>query len=230
MTPTPADTATITAGPVDTATPTRTGTATVTPTVTDTPSATATLTATDTPTATPTPICHAAPDPSCLKPDFPRVFRLAAKPGISNKLIWKWRTSKGGVMPADFGDPIHTSSYALCVYANGDQLVTSYAAPAGGTCGGRPCWKKGPKGFKYRDLSATEIQIRKLILRATTGPIADIKVVNRGPSLVLPPLPFDNQTVTVQLIKSDGSQCWQSVFSPPFKRNLPTSFKDKSDP
>jgi hypothetical protein len=34
----------------------------------------------------------------------------------------------------------------------------------------------------------------------------------------------------VQLLKSDGPECWQSVFSPPFKRNLPTSFKDKSDP
>ena len=108
--------------------------------------------------------------------------------------------------------------------------MTEYVAPAGGMCDGRSCWKKGPKGFKYRDLSATGKQIRKLILRATSGPIADIKVVNRGPSLVLPPLPFEDQTVTVQLFKSDGPQCWQSVFSPPFKRNLSNSFKDKSDP
>jgi hypothetical protein len=116
------------------------------------------------------------------------------------------------------------------VYADAPaQLVAEYRAPAGGSCGSSPCWKKLPKGFRYRNLGATGTGLRKLVLRATTGPIADLKAVGRGPTLFLPPLPLPNQTVTVQLRRSDGG-CWESLFQPPFKRNLSDSFKAKSEP
>jgi len=68
------------------------------------------------------------------------------------------------------------------------------------------------------------------VLRATTGPIADLKAVGRGGSLILPALPFPDHPVTVQLMTSDGPECWQNVFSPPFKKNDSARFKDKSDP
>jgi len=162
--------------------------------------------------------------------DFPRVLRVASKPD-ANKLIWRWRTSSGALQTTDFGNPLATSDYALCIYA-GDPpgLAASYAVPAGGLCDGKPCWKQRPKGFRYKNKSAEGTQLRKLILRATSGPIADIKAVGRGGTLLLPALPFPEHPVTVQLVKSDGPECWQNVFSPPFKKNVSDRFKDKSDP
>ena len=132
---------------------------------------------------------------------------------------------------ADFGDPLTTSDYALCIFA-GDPptLVAEYLAPAGGVCDGKPCWKEKKKGFRYRHLGATGTQLRKLLLRATNGPISDLKAIARGSTLTLPPLPFTLDPVTVQLVKSDGPECWQAVYSPPFKKNTADRFKDKSDP
>jgi hypothetical protein len=229
-------TATDTVTPSETPTPTLTATSTATRTSTSTatgtvtPTLTLTATATDTPTPTQTPICKLTPDPACADSDFPRVLRLASKPD-GNKLVWRWRTSAGTLHSSDFGDPLTTSDYALCIYA-GDPpaLAAQYVALAGGLCGGRPCWKQKPKGFRYKNKSATGEQLRKLVLRATTGPIADLKAVGRGASLILPPLPFPDHPVTVQLMKSDSPECWQNVFSPPFKKNDSARFKDKSDP
>jgi len=224
-TATPADTATASGTPTTTGTATRTVTGTATHTVTSTPNPTVTVT----PTSTAIPICPPTPNDSCTKPDFAKVFRLSDKID-RNKLIWKWRTTAGGVTVSDFGDPLTTTGYTLCVYAGTPQsLVASYIAPAATQCSGRPCWKKRRTGFRYRNREAAGIELRKLILRATAGPIADIKAVGRGASLVLPPLPFADAPVIVQLLKSDDSKCWQSIFSPPFKRNRPDGFKDKSD-
>ena len=239
---TPSTTATDIASPTDTPVPTLTATDTATPTITATPTTTDTRTATqtvtpsltpiptDTPTPTSTPICKSTPDVGCLGGDFPRILRFAAKTD-KNKMIWKWRTTAGAIPVADFGDPLTTSDYALCIYA-GDppSLAAEYLAPAASSCDGKPCWKKRTKGFRYKNKSATGKLLRKLVLRATTGPIADIKAVGRGGSLILPSLPFPDQPVTVQLVKSDGPECWQNVYSPPFKKNAADRFKDHSDP
>jgi hypothetical protein len=43
------------------------------------------------------------------------------------------------------GDPLGTDAYALCVYDASENLLLQMTAPAGGTCGTKPCWKQlGP--------------------------------------------------------------------------------------
>jgi hypothetical protein len=132
---------------------------------------------------------------------------------------------------ADFGDPVNTTDYALCVYTGNPQtLAIEYVAPAGGQCGKRPCWKAKTKSLKYKNKLATGYGLKKLILRAKAGAIADLKAIARAPGLILPSMPFPEEKVTVQLVKSDGPKCWQSVMSAPFKKNDANRFKDKSDP
>jgi hypothetical protein len=156
--------------------------------------------------------------------------RLRIRPD-KNKVIWKWRTNTGSGLKSDFGAPLSTSSYALCIYADHPTpLVGEYDAPAGGTCAGKQCWKDKPKGFKYRDKDTTPDGLRKILLRVTSGPLADIIVVGRGPILAPPALPLPvTGPVTVQLFKSDGPECWQNIFSPPFKKNFTDRFADRSD-
>src|SRR4029079_13888873 len=92
------------------------GAARDTPTATPAATSTATPTAIDTLTPTGTPVCHLTPDPNCQAPDFPRPIRIR-KSTDRNKVVWKWRTSAGGVQKADFGDQLTTSDYALCIFA-----------------------------------------------------------------------------------------------------------------
>jgi hypothetical protein len=172
------------------------------------------------------------PAEGCLQADTARPLSIVNKNGKA-RLVWKWRISSGGVLKTDFGDPLTTSDYALCIYAdNPPELVAEYTALANNLCAGKPCWKEIRKGFRHKNKGAAGHQLKKLGLIARTGPLADVKALakGKGGSLFVPPLPFPEETITVQLVKSDGPECWQSFFSPPFKKNTAVKFKDKNDP
>ncbi len=232
-TPTPTDTPTNTPTPTDTAVPT----ATNAPTATNTPQPTSTATAvpTDTPQPTSTPtatatrpgICPDNPAPGCQLPvGFKKRLRISDKKDLTT---WRWRT-QGTIPVVDFGDPVNTTSYSLCVYAGaGPTLVQELRAPADGTCAGRPCWKsKGAKGFLYRDHDRTPDGISRVRLRTTPPALADIVVRARGVNVPIPALPL-TQPVIAQLIKSNGPECWQANYSAPIIRNTADTYLDKND-
>jgi hypothetical protein len=65
-----------------------------------------------------------------------------------------WKYIKGAATTlADFGDPLTSTDYTVCIYdsSRGRSRSCSPAAPAGGTCGTKPCWKTIKGGFKYND-------------------------------------------------------------------------------
>src|SRR5262249_32026015 len=69
-----------------------------------------------------------------------------------DEVAWRWLGGEA-TTPADFGDPVATDRYALCVYAGAGEtppLVASTTAEAGGSCGGSPCWRARGEGFVYR--------------------------------------------------------------------------------
>jgi hypothetical protein len=55
-----------------------------------------------------------------------------------------------------------------------------------------------------------------------------IVAVGRGVNLAIPDLPLE-APVIAQLIKSDGPECWESVYSAPAIKNTTKLFKDKND-
>ena len=149
---------------------------------------------------------------------------------------WKWRRC-AQTDRVDFGNPLDTTSYALCVYdetSGVPALVMTAIAPAGGTCGNGACWKETARGFKYLDRDATPDGLLRIRLQSGTEGRAMISVSGRGVDLDIPP-PFgptqlfaDDPGVLVQLVKSDGmGECWEAAYPSPANENTATRFKDQ---
>jgi cysteine-rich repeat protein len=140
-------------------------------------------------------------------------------------LLWKW-SNGAQTEVADFGDPRVSEEYALCLYgASG--LLTSAAAPAGGTCTGKSCWRaSGTKGFKYRDQARTPDGIEQLVLKAGAAGKAKALAKARGVALSLPPMPV-MLPIRMQLQTSSGA-CWEAAYTTAL-RNDSAQFNAKAD-
>jgi hypothetical protein len=152
-------------------------------------------------------------------------------PDKNDGLAWRW--SRGpAVLKAEYGDPLATTGYAICVYDAGGGLVVDAAAPAGGICHARtkrPCWKSNRRGFAYRnpDREAAPIQAIDLREGASEGK-ARIAVRARGPLLGLPNLQTLALPLQVQLQASSGL-CFEASYSPPARRQSAKSFVARAD-
>jgi cysteine-rich repeat protein len=147
-----------------------------------------------------------------------------------NRLQWKY--TPGAATPkADFGNPTTTTSYQFCVWEEigGDpRLSASYAIPASGTCGFKPCWKESSGGFKYSDKAHTSAGISSLLLKQGLAP-GKTKIIlgGKGANMSVPVLPLiQSPNVVMQLISSDGV-CWETRYGMPAFRNQPDQFRDK---
>jgi hypothetical protein len=144
---------------------------------------------------------------------------------------WKW--TKGAVTAnAEFGDPTASTDYALCIYdttAGTPSLALAAMVPAGGTCGGKACWKATKAGFEYANKDGSFDGITKVTLREGLLPEkAKVSVQGKGVNLPLPALPLaQDPQVTVQLKNRTGA-CWTANFSVAIE-NHAARFKARSD-
>jgi hypothetical protein len=167
------------------------------------------------------------PPTACRAPS-PRgaslTFQNDADPA-HDSVSWRWKAGSGTAKD-DFGTPLTSTDFGLCVYEPGG-LVWSAHAPAGGVCGSGSCWRDLASGFGYRDRERTPDGVAKLDLKAGRSGRGNLRLRGRGANLSLPgrglALP-----VTVRLILSDGGACWEAVYSSP-SRNDATRFDAKSD-
>jgi hypothetical protein len=147
----------------------------------------------------------------------------------SDRIVYKWAFGDPTTMP-DFGDPVNTTNYELCIYDGNDHLLSRACAPADGLCNGKPCWKGKSRGFRYRrrDLSPSGLK-NSLQLTLTAGSNAEAKILvkGKGPIFPMPDMPID-MPVTVQLLNSNGV-CWETEFFPPATLNRPGDFKDEAE-
>ena len=98
-------------------------------------------------------------------------------------------------------------------------LVEDFAAPSGGTCGTRACWRDLTTGYAYSDKEGTPEGVIAMKLSAGTVPgKAKITVKGKGSHLGLPDLSDFDPPLTVQLHKSSGGACWGAAF-PTFQKN-----------
>ena len=148
------------------------------------------------------------------------MLQLRTRDGNWERVTWKWR---GPSDRADFGDPLGTDAYTLCVYdAHG--VVLDATAPAGGLCrNDRPCWTAKPQGFLYKDRDRTPDGLATLKLASS-----QIAVIGRGPELGTGTLAGLASPLTVQLHGPD--ECWSATYSfPPALRYDARQFKDRAD-
>lgn len=232
-TPTRTATPTVTVTPTRTMTPTRT--ASLTPTATLTRTATPTVTASATPV--PTPVCGTTPDSGCRTPVVSQRALLSFKDKTQDGgdlLTWKWL--RGAVTPmSDFGDPLTTDTYELCIYDATSSLIAHATAPAGGLCNvskPKPCWSAKTTRFKYTNKDLTPLGLQKILLKEGLVPgTAQIVVKGKGVNLDMPASFPLAQPVTAQLMNSSG-MCWEATYSAPALKNTagPSGeFKDKAD-
>ncbi|HEV7734387.1 MAG TPA: FG-GAP-like repeat-containing protein [Candidatus Binatia bacterium] len=168
---------------------------------------------------------------SCLAPIQAKKSSIQLKnktPDTGDGLTWKW--TKGAVTAkADFGNPVATDSYALCMYENG-ALVQSWEMPAGQMCGTKPCWRDIGKGFSYSDKDLTPDGIQSLkITEGLLAGKAKITLKGKGSHLGLAGLDGLTGVLDVQLQKSSGGVCWGATFSPPFQKQDASQLKAVSD-
>ena len=174
--------------------------------------------------------CDTGPATGCKQPYIAGKALVQLKdksPDKGDQVIWKWnKGSRTTVL--DFGDPITTTSYQLCIYDQSG-LKLSANVPADGMCAGKPCWKPiGAKGFKYKDKDATPNGITQVLLKEGPDGKAKILVKGKGANLDDPNLATLAQPITVQLQNTDGT-CWEAVYSAPPTKQAADQFKDKAD-
>lgn len=123
--------------------------------------------------------------------------RLGARVGVPG-----WTT------PADFGEPRTSTSWDVCVfddYGYGS-LLSSMTVPAGGTCGGKPCWRPTTRGYRYRDGAGTRDGVKSLVLEAGRKRSISVRAAAGVPIDGLPA----TTPVLVQVKGSEG-QCWEAT-------------------
>ncbi len=161
-----------------------------------------------------TPSCASAPLTGCRTSTVPGQTRLWLNDRSGNRrdtIVWKWRRGSAST-PGDFGDPIHTNGYAMCIYGSSGALVFHGSVPSGGTCGARSCWRNSGEGFHYRNGAATPDGLTKVQLRPGDDGRSGIIVKGRGVNLGLPALPLTSP-ITVQL-QEEGGGCWAATYQP----------------
>jgi hypothetical protein len=176
------------------------------------------------------PLCPATPA-SCRTPIASGKSTLLIRnktPDKGDQITWKW-TKGATTTKAEFGSPLTSDDYALCVY-DGINPVASVIAEAGGLCGARPCWKESSTGFGYtnRATSSSGAKTVKLKEGLTPGK-ATISFQGAGVKVNLPNLSEITGPVTVQLHRSGGAPCFGATFSAPFQFHDGSQLKDKSD-
>jgi len=186
-----------------------------------------TPTPTRTPTTTPT-----LPPPACAP--TPEVCRT---PAVGNKatvvlrdnatdtkdsLVWRW-IKGAATMKSEFGDPVNTHDYELCIYAGGT-LVANTTIPAGGS------WDDRTSGYRYSDRTGMAEGIQTIVLRAGTDEKAYITVRGKGAGLDMPNVNMLASPLTMQLKREGGTVCWGATYSfPPALKHTDTLFRDRAD-
>lgn len=180
------------------------------------------------PTAAPPAVCPPAPD-ACRGPAVGGKGVLLLRNGSTRSLVWDWARG-GATAKADFGDPVTSDGYELCVY-DATGLVANATASAGSACPGRTGWRSTGSGFRYRNKARTPDGIATIALRqGLVDGRARIVVKGKGELLPLPNLAGLASPVTVQLRRSGNGPCWGSQFGfPPAVRADATTFKDRAD-
>ena len=177
-------------------------------------------------------ICGPSPQPGCRQPFVQKkgAFVLGDNPKDKNdRVLWTW-TKGNGTLKTEFGSPLTSTQYTLCVYdgSGAQQPLMRAIIPPGGQCGKKPCWKSLKTGFSYHNKARTPEGIASMLLKAGTNGKARIVVNGKGVDLMMPALPAIASPVTVQLLNSTGG-CWQAVYSAPFKKQKAKLFRDIAD-
>ena len=161
-------------------------------------------------------LCAAGPLPDCTSLADGKASLTIKKTDDpkQSSLKYKWRAGDTPIS-ADFGDPLASDTYALCVYTGASTLVAQADANAGGTCGDKPCWKTRNGTYKFKDRDRTPNGMGAMDLKSKDGILTGFSVSAAKSNLVVSDLSGVTMPLTVQ-VQRGGSlpgQCWESNFT-----------------
>jgi hypothetical protein len=126
-----------------------------------------------------------------------------------DKLLFKWR--QGPQMDqSDFGNPLSTADYALCLYTGVQRTPLTHATvPADATK-----WTPlSTRGYRYKDANGSVAGVVKLLLKG--GDAGKSMAQVRGKGVNLPDPTFSNLPlpVTAQLVNSQTNTCLEATYA-----------------
>ncbi len=152
--------------------------------------------------------------------------RLVVRQAGGDRAALDFRWSGAPASLPDFGDPLRTTSHAVCLYDGSGmtQPLVEAQALAGRSCATRACWKAlGDRGFRYVDKLGGG-GLTSVLLGTRRGDRARL----RAKGTIAGGLPLSGP-VTVQLVNSETAACWRADFSEA-ERSSATEFKAKLAP
>jgi uncharacterized delta-60 repeat protein len=173
--------------------------------------------------------CLSSPALGCKQATRPRASAFKVKGGPRPNVKFKWAKGEATTL-GELGDPTTTTTYQLCAWdlsPTGSRTL-ALDAPAGGTCGNRPCWSATPSGFRYRAPAGAPDGMTGLKLKSGAADAARLVAKAKGENLDAPALPMA-VPLRVQVVGSNGT-CFEADFSTVgVKRNDTGGFSAKSD-
>jgi hypothetical protein len=178
--------------------------------------------------------CIEAPRTGCkqtTKPLKASILLQDRTPDDLDQVKWKWSSGEATTF-AELGNPLTTDDYALCVYDSSSSLLFRMTAPAGGTCGTKPCWKQlGPptegKGYKYKDVDGLPDDLDSMTIKSGLDGKAKVSLKGKGVNVPMPALGALSLPLTTQL-QSENGQCYEATTVTP-SANTTMLFKAKAD-
>jgi len=143
-----------------------------------------------------------------------------------DKLLFKWMKGPQTAQ-TDFGDPLHTADYALCLYTGTQHtLLTHVTIPASATK-----WApRSDRGYRYKDGGGTAAGVIKALLKSGEAGKSLVQVKGKGVNLPDPVFSFLPLPVTAQLVNSQTNTCFEAVYqSADLKKNDAGRFKAVSE-
>ena len=173
------------------------------------------------------PNCGPVPLTGCRQPLAAKKAKLILKQkgGSHDKLAWKWTKGEATAI-ADFGDPVHSTSYTLCIYDETDGVP---ALKMGATIPPTVAWTAKPKGWKYLDPALAFGGIKSVLLKSGKAGKAKIVVKGHGDNLAMPPLPLSQDQHVIAQLSNTVGVCWEARFSAPAVKSDASQFKDQGD-
>ena len=143
-----------------------------------------------------------------------------------------WRRKDHLSNPQAAGDPTATAAYDICVF-DAAGLVFGAAVAPGGTCGGQPCWRATPTGYRYGDASGASGGLKKITLRSNGVPgnsSFDVSVRAKGANVLSASLADADSPVIAELRARTpyGLACWQTTFEENAIRRSSTMLKARN--
>ncbi|MBI3782288.1 MAG: Ig-like domain-containing protein [Deltaproteobacteria bacterium] len=165
---------------------------------------------TPTPTPTTIPLCPPTPQSGCRTGQRASLWIKRDVAGKRDALRFSLTKGQSSAL-ADFGNPMTSTAFALCVY-DASGAVEAVRVPPGGMCGRKPCWKTtAGASYAYADRNAAHDGITRILLHSSAAAASKLVVWGKGDGLPAPRLPLQG-AVTAQVTATNG-MCFEADFA-----------------